>query len=113
MGFINGYTTIKAGWPSGLRRQTQELLKGVFWYTNVCVGSNPTPVRVVFATIALKTADKDILLYTPALSGHLTFTPPQAHVLNIYIETEDLFRLCLPPVRYAPSVTEHVSLHSK
>ena len=36
---------LKAGWPSGLRRQTQEILLGDFWYTNVCVGSNPTPVN--------------------------------------------------------------------
>ena len=35
---------LKAGWPSGLRRQTQETLWG-FWYTNVCLGSNPTPVK--------------------------------------------------------------------
>ena len=35
-----------SGWPSGLRRQTQELkslsFTGVFWSTNVGVGSNPT-----------------------------------------------------------------------
>ena len=36
---------LKAGWPSGLRRQTQEILLWDFWYTNVCVGSNPTPVN--------------------------------------------------------------------
>ena len=36
---------LKAGWPSGLRRQTQEILLWDFWYTNVCVGSNPTPVK--------------------------------------------------------------------
>ena len=36
---------IKAGWPSGLRRQTQEILLLGFWYTNVCVGTNPTPVK--------------------------------------------------------------------
>ena len=35
----------KAGWPSGLRRQTQEFLLWGFWYTNVCLGSNPTPVK--------------------------------------------------------------------
>ena len=35
----------KAGWPSGLRRQSQEILLWDFWYTNVCVGSNPTPVK--------------------------------------------------------------------
>ena len=34
------------GWPSGLRRQTQELLLWDFWYTNVCVGSNITPVKL-------------------------------------------------------------------
>ena len=28
------------------------------------------------------------------------------------VQKTDLFRLC-PPVRYAPPVTEHVSLHSK
>ena len=33
------------GWPSGLRRQTQELLLWDFWYTNVCVGSKITPVK--------------------------------------------------------------------
>ena len=34
-----------SGWPSGLRRQTQAWkasLRGVFWSTNVGVGSNPT-----------------------------------------------------------------------
>ena len=36
---------LKAGWPSGLRRQTQEILLWDFWYMNVCVGSNPTPVK--------------------------------------------------------------------
>ena len=36
---------LKAGWPSGLRRQTQESLLWDFWYTNVFVGSNPTPVK--------------------------------------------------------------------
>ena len=36
---------LKAGWPSGLRRQTQKILHWDFWYTNVCVGSNPTPVK--------------------------------------------------------------------
>ena len=36
---------LKAGWPSGLRRQTQEILLWDFWDTNVCVGSNPTPVK--------------------------------------------------------------------
>ena len=36
---------LKAGWPSVLRRQTQEILLWDFWYTNVCVGSNPTPVK--------------------------------------------------------------------
>ena len=36
---------LKAGWPSGLRRQTQEILLWDFWYTNVCVVSNPTPVK--------------------------------------------------------------------
>ena len=36
---------LKAGWPSGLRRQTQEILLWDFWYTNVCVGSNPSPVK--------------------------------------------------------------------
>ena len=36
---------LKAGWPSGLRRQTQKILLWDFWYTNVCVGSNPTPVK--------------------------------------------------------------------
>ena len=37
---------LKAGWPSGLRRQTQEILLWDFWDTNVCVGSNPTPVKL-------------------------------------------------------------------
>ena len=36
---------LKAGWPSGVRRQTQEILLWDFWYTNVCLGSNPTPVK--------------------------------------------------------------------
>ena len=36
---------LKAGWPSGIRRQTQEIFLWGFWYTNVCVGSNPTPVK--------------------------------------------------------------------
>ena len=36
---------LKAGWLSGLRRQTQESLLWDFWYTNVCVGSNPTAVK--------------------------------------------------------------------
>ena len=36
---------LKAGWPSGLRRQTQEILLWDFWYTNVCVASNATPVK--------------------------------------------------------------------
>ena len=36
---------LKAGWPSGLRRQTQEILLWDFWYINVCVGSNPSPVK--------------------------------------------------------------------
>ena len=36
---------LKAGWPSGMRRQTQEILLRDFWYTNVCLGSNPTPVK--------------------------------------------------------------------
>ena len=36
---------LKAGWPSGVRRQTQEILLWDFWYTNMCVGSNPTPVK--------------------------------------------------------------------
>ena len=36
---------VKAGRPSGLRRQTQEILLWDFWYTNVCVGSNPSPVK--------------------------------------------------------------------
>ena len=36
---------LKAGWPSGVRRQTQEILLWGFWYTNVCLGSNPTPVK--------------------------------------------------------------------
>ena len=36
---------LKAGWPSGIRRQTQEILLWDFWYMNVCVGSNPTPVK--------------------------------------------------------------------
>ena len=34
-----------SGWPSGLRRQTQEVKlfpNGAFWSTNVGVGSNPT-----------------------------------------------------------------------
>lgn len=40
-----------SGWPSGLRRQTQETvssfdLKGAFWSTNVGVGSNPTSDNV-------------------------------------------------------------------
>ena len=35
----------KAGWPSGLRRQTQEYSLSRFWNTIVRVGSNPTPVR--------------------------------------------------------------------
>ena len=39
---------LKAGWPSGLRRQTQEIILWDFWYTNVCVGSNPTPVKFCF-----------------------------------------------------------------
>ena len=36
---------LQPGWPSGLRRQTQEILLWDIWYTNVCVGSNPTPVK--------------------------------------------------------------------
>ena len=36
---------LKAGWPSGLRRQTQEILLWDFWYTNVCMDSNPTRVK--------------------------------------------------------------------
>ena len=36
---------LKAGWPSGPRRQTQEILLWGLWYTNVCLGSNPTPVK--------------------------------------------------------------------
>ena len=36
---------LKTGWPSGLRRQTQEILLWGFWYTNVCLGSNLTPVK--------------------------------------------------------------------
>ena len=36
---------LKAGWPSGVRRQTQEILLWDFWYTNMCLGSNPTPVK--------------------------------------------------------------------
>ena len=36
---------LKAGWPSDPRRQTQERLLRDFWYTIVCVGSNPTPVK--------------------------------------------------------------------
>ena len=36
---------LKAGWPSGLRRHTQEILLWDFWYTNVCVGSKPSPVK--------------------------------------------------------------------
>ena len=36
---------LKAGWPSGLRCQTQEILLWYFWYTSVCVGSNSIPVK--------------------------------------------------------------------
>ena len=36
---------LKAGWPRGLGRQTQEILLWDFWYMNVCAGSNPTPVK--------------------------------------------------------------------
>lgn len=38
-----------SGWPSGLRRQTQEVILDsklesmVFWSSNEGVGSNPTP----------------------------------------------------------------------
>ena len=38
-----------SGWPSGLRRQTQDLESfrdGVFWSTYVGVGSNPTSDNV-------------------------------------------------------------------
>ena len=45
---ISHWDINKAGWPSGLRRQTQEILLWDFWYTNVCVGSNPTPVKFCF-----------------------------------------------------------------
>ena len=38
-----------SGWPSGLRRQTQDVEvfpeEGAFWSTNVGVGSNPTSDR--------------------------------------------------------------------
>ena len=36
---------LKAGWPSVLRRQTQEILLWDFWNTKVCVDSNPSPVK--------------------------------------------------------------------
>ena len=36
---------LKAGWPRGLRRQTQEILLWDFWNTKVCVDSNPSPVK--------------------------------------------------------------------
>ena len=43
-----------SGWPSGLRRQTQEVelflvMRGVFWSTNVGVGSNPTSDKYFFS----------------------------------------------------------------
>ena len=37
---------LQAGSPSGLRRQTQKILLWGFWYTNVCLGSNPTPAKL-------------------------------------------------------------------
>ena len=37
---------LKARRPSGLRRQTQEILLWDFWYTKVCVDSNPSPVKI-------------------------------------------------------------------
>ena len=45
-----------SGWPSGLRRQTQELprsLTRVFWSTNVGVGSNPTSDKSFYYFVLL------------------------------------------------------------
>ena len=44
-----------SGWPSGLRRQTQDsyLQIRVFWSTNVGVGSNPTSDTYFFLTLSL------------------------------------------------------------
>ena len=49
-----------SGWPSGLRRQTQEWKSlswvGVFWSTNVGVGSNPTSDKgfVIFINFSFR-----------------------------------------------------------
>ena len=38
----------QAGWPSGLGDRLEKFLSREFWYTSVCVGSIPTPVRKCF-----------------------------------------------------------------
>ena len=68
---------LKAGWPSGLRRQTQESLLWDFWYTNVCVGSNPTPVKFCVQ-------NGNILIEAVSNPTHVEFCVQKA---NILVET--------------------------
>ena len=65
---------LKAGWPSGVRRQTQEILLWDFWYTNVCVGSNPTPVKFCFQ-------NNNILIEAVSNPTHLKFCVQKANIL--------------------------------
>ena len=65
---------LKAGWPSGLRRQTQEILLRDFWYTNVCVGSNPTPVKFCVQ-------NGNILFQAVSNPTHVKFCVRKANIL--------------------------------
>ena len=65
---------LKAGWPSGVRRQTQEILLWDFWYTIVCVGSNPTPVKFCFQ-------NNNILIEAVSNPTHLKFCVQKANIL--------------------------------
>ena len=38
----------QAGWPAVWGARLKKVLSREFWYTSVCVGSNPTPVRKRF-----------------------------------------------------------------
>ena len=65
---------LKAGWPSGLRRQTQEILLWDFWYINVCVGSNPSPVKFCVQT-------GNILIEAVSNPTHVKFCVQKANTL--------------------------------
>ena len=59
-GFFTQFITM-SGWPSGLRRQTQEhtlrFIKWAFWSTNVGVGSNPTSDTNILLCVRSESSD--------------------------------------------------------